>query len=930
MLIAAPVAWLFGPSLVGEEMFAFRDGAHYYYPYYHFVAGQWGEGRVPLWNPQENLGQPLLADATAAVFYPGKLIFASPLEYNANYKLYVVGHVLLAALAAYAAARGVGRSLPAAVVCALSYAFSGSVLFQYCNIVYLVGAAWLPLAVLAAHRALDRRSYVWAAALGVVLAMMVLGGDPQTAYHAMLMAALYALVLVRLKGWGRHRSKPAATRTVTEKFLRLGRAPIPLLVVAGLIAFALAAVQILPGAQSSRRSTRAAYDVPRNVYELAACGLATSAGEAPGKASLAFLCGRTAPGHHTESYEFSVAPWHAASYLWPNCYGSVFPVNTRWIRALPSEGRTWTPTLYMGLLPLLLALSQFRFRERHRQRRPGPTSDEVRPRKSAAEARSAAGQDEPPNGQTALLVWLSWTVVLALLAALGWYSIGWLLQEVHHAFFGPDARPLPVGWPFGGVYWLLQTWLPGYVYFRFPAKWLTVAAAAWSLLCGCGWDAMAERRRFLLRALSALAAGSVLVLLLAVALIFATPAWHLLASVVPNDATFGLFDAEAARAGIFSGLTHSSLVAGAAWCLLRGGKRNAWLLVLVAVDLAIAQRSLIATVPARAGRQRPAVAQTSHRAADRLADRATRSTCGQPNRPAVPLRCFRPFVAPPPCWAESSSPDRPARVQAWEQATLFPKYQLLTQIELVDSSSALKSLDHRAVLEALRAEKLWGAIGTQAYVLPHQQLGDEPCLRRIHNAAPRAWIVHHVEVLPPLEEKTPAAVRERTRAVFSGGETRNLNETAVVETDRPLPLADGNPPPGAAGAPGGSAHSRCSIVRYRPDAVVIEARLDRPGLLVLADTFAPGWQCEVTDRASGRMRRRPILRTNRVLRGVWLPAGRHRVAFDYRPAAFRCGAILSGIGWSGLLLGGVGAGLLRGLFCGLLRGPFRPRRGRLR
>ncbi len=94
-----------GPRLVCDEAFAFRDAAHYYYPLYKYVAGQWAAGRVPLWNPQENLGQPLLADATAAVLYPGKLVFALPLSFNTNYKLYIIGHLILAAATSYLAAQ---------------------------------------------------------------------------------------------------------------------------------------------------------------------------------------------------------------------------------------------------------------------------------------------------------------------------------------------------------------------------------------------------------------------------------------------------------------------------------------------------------------------------------------------------------------------------------------------------------------------------------------------------------------------------------------------------------------------------------------------------------------------------------------------------------------------------------------------------------
>ena len=50
--------WIFADALFGSGMFAFRDAAHYYYPLFKFVQSEWAAGRVPLWNPCENLGVP--------------------------------------------------------------------------------------------------------------------------------------------------------------------------------------------------------------------------------------------------------------------------------------------------------------------------------------------------------------------------------------------------------------------------------------------------------------------------------------------------------------------------------------------------------------------------------------------------------------------------------------------------------------------------------------------------------------------------------------------------------------------------------------------------------------------------------------------------------------------------------------------------------
>ena len=140
--------WIFGPALVGRSTFAFRDAAHYYHPLFEYERQEWGAGRPPLWNPWENAGVPLVGETTSSVFYPGKLIFALPGDFTRLWNLYVIGHVLIAAAGAYYLARRLGAGLPAAGLAALVYAFSGTVLFQHANVVFLVGAAWLPWSLL--------------------------------------------------------------------------------------------------------------------------------------------------------------------------------------------------------------------------------------------------------------------------------------------------------------------------------------------------------------------------------------------------------------------------------------------------------------------------------------------------------------------------------------------------------------------------------------------------------------------------------------------------------------------------------------------------------------------------------------------------------------------------------------------------------------
>ena len=433
LAILGPLFWCFGPALLTDRGFAFRDAAHFYYPLFDWTTRQWASGQIPLWNPQENCGLPLLADGTSSVFYPGKLVFALPLSYAWNFKLYTSLHVLLAAGAAFVLARRWNASPCAAGLAAVTYAFGGNVLFQYCNTVYLVGAAWLPLALAAADRMLVGRSWRGGLLLGAVLAVMVLGGDPQMAYHAGLLAAIYAWLLWRSERPFFRSSQPRSTDgdkspRGTAVAAPRGSGPmrnrLVLLGLAATAAFALCAIQVIPSSEWSRRSGRAAYRSPRSVYEIPAY-LARSDVERERSSIPQGLFGTPERGmHHEHIYHFSVSPWRLIELAWPNCTGQMFPVHRRWASAVPAEGRIWTPSLYLGLIPLLLGLSAWRVRG-------GPPA----------------------------MRWLSWASLLATLASFGGYGLGWLLYEFRHSVFGVGGDPA-IGWPVGGLYWMAVVLLP--------------------------------------------------------------------------------------------------------------------------------------------------------------------------------------------------------------------------------------------------------------------------------------------------------------------------------------------------------------------------------------------------------------------------------------------------------------------------------------
>jgi len=89
------------------------------------------------------------------------------------------------------------------------------------------------------------------------------------------------------------------------------------------------------------------------------------------------------------------------------------------------------------------------------------------------------------------------------------------------------------------------------------------------------------------------------------------------------------------------------------------------------------------------------------------------------------------------------------------------------------------------------------------------------------------------------------------------------------------------------------------ITKYTPNRVVVEADLDEPGTLVLADTWFTGWKVKVDGN------RAELQKRDEVFRSVDLPAGKHDAVFVYAPASFYEGLALSCVGFI-LFIGLVG------------------------
>jgi hypothetical protein len=145
---------------------------------------------------------------------------------------------------------------------------------------------------------------------------------------------------------------------------------------------------------------------------------------------------------------------------------------------------------------------------------------------------------------------------------------------------------------------------------------------------------------------------------------------------------------------------------------------------------------------------------------------------------------------------------------------------------------------------------------------------DDAVLAR--RALPRARLVHRVE------EATSAEHALELLLVPA----RDPSGIAVIEA--------GALPAGLAEPPGG-ALEHVQILEDISEQVTLDVVAAAPALLVLTDTFYPGWEATVDGEPA------PIVRADHAFRGVRLAAGRHRVVFRYQPASVRRGATVSAV-----------------------------------
>jgi hypothetical protein len=229
------------------------DSVSFLYPMYRFAAQSFRSGVIPLWNPYQYAGSLFIADNQTGIFYPPNLLLfllKPDFSYTAIQWL-VIGHFLFAGISMYFCMRLLRphKAFPpaAGLSAALAYMFGGVFIAHIGNLNLIAVAAWLPLSFLALHLALlsgNKERRVGLAILGgVFLGIGTLAGHGQMTFLLAAYLGFYALY-----------------RAISEQSFW----PLMALLLLGVTAAGLAAINLIPSLEAVQYSVRAEFDSQRS------------------------------------------------------------------------------------------------------------------------------------------------------------------------------------------------------------------------------------------------------------------------------------------------------------------------------------------------------------------------------------------------------------------------------------------------------------------------------------------------------------------------------------------------------------------------------------------------------------------------------------------------------------------------------------------
>lgn len=230
------------PFIIFNDNFVSKnnDLGRNYVPIYNFIKNSVINFQsIPLWRPDQMMGEPLIGNGLSALFYPINLIFLiSPINYGSIIFSFI--HFVIAGISTFYLARSFSFNKLSSISTAIFYTFSIKMLLHLSagHITMIAAFAFLPLSFLAIRGILQQRGFIYLI-IGVIAMASMLILYPTIFYYAAIFFIFYTIYF-----FSSHKKIYKKLSTYRQILI------LPILIIT------LSAIQLLPQLEFSNFSNR--------------------------------------------------------------------------------------------------------------------------------------------------------------------------------------------------------------------------------------------------------------------------------------------------------------------------------------------------------------------------------------------------------------------------------------------------------------------------------------------------------------------------------------------------------------------------------------------------------------------------------------------------------------------------------------------------
>jgi len=186
------IALYFHKTLLSSDVFVERDLSAFFIPPRYLWVSLVKSFQMPLWNPHNSSGIPLLATLQPGIFYPPHIFYLF-LPFNIVWNWLIILHFVFAAVSLYVFLRYLRESPLASFVGSVVFMFSGYLFSIHTLLTHLLAIPWFPLVIMFFLKYLEHKRAKHIVFTGIFITMEFLAGAPEIVLLNFLVLASISL-----------------------------------------------------------------------------------------------------------------------------------------------------------------------------------------------------------------------------------------------------------------------------------------------------------------------------------------------------------------------------------------------------------------------------------------------------------------------------------------------------------------------------------------------------------------------------------------------------------------------------------------------------------------------------------------------------------------------------------------------------------------